>query len=162
MNRGILIDTRCASSLPDVYAAGDCAEGYDASLGANRVLAILPNAYMQGHTAGVNMAGGSAVFDNAVPMNSIGFFGLHMMTAGTYDGERTEEKEDGNIRRFFVKDGRLNGFILIGTTERAGIYTSLIRERTPLDTVDFALMRKAATNLMFSQNIRRKKFGGVV
>ena len=37
-----------------------------------KVMALMPNAYMQGHTAGVNMAGGEAVFDNAIPMNSIG------------------------------------------------------------------------------------------
>lgn len=42
---------------------------------------------MQGHTAGVNMAGGNEVFGKAIPMNSIGFFGLHIMTAGTYEGE---------------------------------------------------------------------------
>ena len=117
---------------------------------------------MQGHTAGVNMAGGGDVFDNAVPMNSIGFFGLHIMTAGTYDGDMTEEKENPNVKRFFVKDGILKGFILIGDTGRAGIYTSLIREKTPLDTVDFELTKKAATNLIFSQKTRRQKFGGVV
>ena len=47
---------------------------------------------MQGHTAGVNMAGGNEVFGKAIPMNSIGFFGLHIMTAGTYEGEMYEEK----------------------------------------------------------------------
>ncbi|MBO4413131.1 MAG: NAD(P)/FAD-dependent oxidoreductase [Clostridia bacterium] len=162
VNRGIIVNEKCETSVENVYAAGDCAEGYDASLGANRVLAILPNAYMQGHTAGVNMAGGEAVFDNAIPMNSIGFFGLHMMTAGTYDGEMTEEKRGGSLRRFFVKDGLLGGYMLIGATDHAGIYTSLIREKTPLDTVDFELTKKAATNMIFSQKIRRKKFGGVV
>ncbi|MBR5767132.1 MAG: NAD(P)/FAD-dependent oxidoreductase [Clostridia bacterium] len=162
VNRGIIVNEKCETSVENVYAAGDCAEGYDASLGANRVLAILPNAYMQGYTAGVNMAGGEAVFDNAIPMNSIGFFGLHMMTAGTYDGEMTEEKRGGSLRRFFVKDGLLGGYMLIGATDRAGIYTSLIREKTPLDTVDFELTKKAATNMIFSQKNRRKKFGGVV
>lgn len=49
---------------------------------------------MQGHTAGVNMAGGNEVFGKAIPMNSIGFFGLHIMTAGTYEGEMYEEKSD--------------------------------------------------------------------
>ena len=150
------------TTVPSVYAAGDCAEGYDSSLGANRVLAILPNAYMQGHTAGVNMAGGSAELANSFPINSVGFFGLHIMTAGTYDGEMTEESRDGAVRRFFVKDGLLRGFILIGSTERAGIYTSLIREKTPLASVDFGLIKSSASNVAFSPDERRKKFGGVV
>ena len=65
-------------------------------------------------------------------------------------------------KRLFTKDGLLKGFILIGKTERAGIYTSLIRERTPLDTIDFDTMKKIATSIAFSPEKRRKKFGSVV
>lgn len=162
VNRGILVNNGMETSIPGVYAAGDCTEGNDISLGARRVLAILPNAYMQGHTAGSNMAGGSAVFDKAIPMNSIGFFGFHIMSAGTYDGVMTEEKESGSLKRFFLKDGLLKGFILLGSAERAGIYTSLIREKTTLDTIDFESSKKLASNSIFSQEIRRKKFGGMV
>ena len=71
------------------------------------------------------------------------------------------QTEEG-IKRYFTKDGLLRGYILIGETERAGIYTSLIREKTPLDTVDFDLTKKVASNLIFSRENRRKKFGGVV
>lgn len=162
VNRGILVNDRMETSLESIYAVGDCTEGNDISLGQKRVLALLPNAYMQGHTAGVNMAGGNEVFGKAIPMNSIGFFGLHIMTAGTYVGEMYEEKSDSTLKRLFTKDGLLKGFILIGKTERAGIYTSLIRERTPLDTIDFETMKKVATSVAFSPENRRKKFGGVV
>ena len=162
VNRGIVVNERMETSVKDIFAAGDCTEGYDVSSGEKRVLAILPNAYMQGHTAGVNMSGGDEVFDKAIPMNSIGFFGMHAMTAGTYDGEMLEEKTENSLKRFFTKDGVLKGFIIIGENERAGIYTSLIRERTSLDTVDFDLMRKTATSAAFSPEIRRKKFGGEV
>ena len=162
VNRGILIDDGMKTSIYDVYAVGDCTEGNDISFGAKRVLAIMPNAYLQGQSAGINMAGGNAVFDKAIPMNSIGFFGLHIMTAGTYEGEMTEEKENGLLKRFFIKDGLLKGFILIGKTDRAGIYTALIREKTPLDTIDFESSKKMASIFIFSQETRRKKFGGVV
>ena len=162
VNRGIVVGTGMQTDLPGIFAAGDCAEGFDASLGGNRVLAILPNAYMQGRTAGINMAGGKETFDTAIPMNSIGFFGFHMMTVGAYDGEMTEEKSEETLKRFFVKDNVLRGFMLLGATDRAGIYTSLVREKTPLDTVDFELTKKMASNMIYSQKIRRKKFGGVV
>ena len=162
VNRGIVVNEKMETSLPHIMAAGDCAEGFDASIGANRVLAILPNAYMQGRTAGVNMAGGAAKLGSAIPMNSIGFFGYHIMTAGAYEGEMLEERSDETVKRFFVKDGLLRGYILLGETERAGIYTALIREKTPLDTIDFELTKKVASNAIFSREIRRKKFGGVV
>ncbi|MBR5381618.1 MAG: NAD(P)/FAD-dependent oxidoreductase [Oscillospiraceae bacterium] len=162
VNRGIVVNGKMETSIPDIYAAGDCAEGYDVSLGQNRVLAILPNAYMQGRAAGVNMAGGDETYDKGMPMNSIGFFGLHAMTAGTYDGEMYEEKDEGSLKRLFTKDDTLRGFILIGLEERAGIYTSLIRERTPLSSLNFEILKKAATTTAFSPELRRKKFGGVV
>lgn len=160
--RGIIVDDGMRTSIEDVFAAGDCTEGNDISSGQKKVLALLPNAYMQGFAAGVNMAGGKSLFDKAVPMNSVGFFGLHAMTAGSYDGELTDCSDNGNIKRFFIRDGLLCGFILIGETERAGIYTSLIREKTPLDTVDFGMLMKTATSAAFTEENRRKKFGGVV
>ena len=167
VNRGVVTDEHMRSSLPDIYAAGDCTEGMDISLGQRRVLAILPNAYMQGFTAGVNMAGGDRVFDNAIPMNAIGFFGLHALSAGTAfapgdGGECFEQRSERGLRRLFTKDGLLTGFMLIGDTARAGIYTALIRERTPLDSINFELLRTAATTAAFPAQQRAKKFGGAV
>ncbi|MBQ1490733.1 MAG: FAD-dependent oxidoreductase, partial [Blautia sp.] len=162
VGRGIVVDEHMHTSLPHIYAAGDCAEGFDLSLGGRRVLAVLPNASLQGFTAGVNMAGHKEAFDKGIPMNSIGFFGLHAMTAGTYEGECFEEKGEGFIRRLYYQDDRLKGFILIGVQERAGIYTSLIREKTPLSSINFDLMKKAATTVAFSPEVRVRKFGGVV
>jgi hypothetical protein len=108
------------------------------------------------------MAGGTQLFDKAIPMNSIGFFGLHAMTAGSYEGELYEEKTATSIKRLFTKDDRLKVFILIGCKERAGIYTSMIREKTPVSSVNFELLKKTASTTAFSPDIRRKKFGGVV
>ena len=162
VNRGIIVDSAMKTTLPHVCAAGDCAEGVEMTTGEHRVIAILPNAYMQGYTAGVNMAGGDAIFDNAVAMNSIGFFDLHCMTAGTYDGEMTEERTETGIKRFYVKNGLLTGFIIIGDTDRAGIYTSLIRNKTPLDTLDFDALKKSAGLMPFSRSDRGKMLGGVV
>lgn len=162
INRGIYINEKSETTLPDIYAAGDCTECYDISKEEKRVIAIMPNAYMQGHAAGVNMSGGKESFDKAIPMNSIGFFGLHAMTAGSYDGEMYEEKKPDKLKRLYVKNNRLVGFMLVGETERTGIYTSLIREKTPIDTIDFEMLKKAATNDIFSAETRRQKFGGVV
>ena len=161
-NRGVLVNEKTETSVPCIYAAGDCTEGEDVSCDQKRVLAILPNAYMQGYTAGVNMAGGDARFDNAIPMNSIGFFGLHTMTAGTYAGDVYEEKGDASCKKLYTQDGLLKGFILIGDTTRAGLFTSLIRNRTPLDSIDFEWMKKNTSSAAFSAEKRSQMFGGVV
>lgn len=166
VNRGIIVDSSMKTSLPDIYATGDCTEGDDYSFGKKRVLALLPNAYMQGKCAGVNMAGGKAVFDNAIPMNSIGFFGLHAMTAGSYfteeEGCRIDVfKGENEIRKFFVKDDTLCGYFLIGKVDRGGIYTDMVRKKTPLSSLDFDLVETNPTFSAFSRDDRKTKFGGV-
>lgn len=161
-DRGVCVDNRQKTSLPHVYAAGDCADSYDIAAGVNRILALLPNASYQGKTAGLNMAGGDAVFDNAIPMNAMGLFGLHMITAGVYEGECYEEKSDGKYKKLFYKDGLLKGFILIGDVARAGIYTSLIRNKTPLDNVNFELLKKTPALAAFSETYRKEKLTGRV
>lgn len=167
VNRGIIINDKMQTNIVDIYAAGDCSEGNDITLGQKRVLAILPNAYMQGFCAGVNMAGGNSLFDNAIPMNSIGFFGLHAMTAGSYYTEKEggsvyEENGENSIKRLYMKDGVLTGYIIIGDVNRAGIYTSLVREKTSLDTINMDMLKKNPSLAMFFPEIRRKKLGGVI
>ncbi len=164
VNRGIRVDAACRTSLPEIYAAGDCTEYRDISADADKIMALMPNAYMQGHTAGVNMAGGEAVFDQAIPMNSIGFFGLHCHTAGSQpEGcEMYEEADEKHIKRLFVKDDKLTGFMLIGHMHRTGIYTALIRNQTPLSTVDFARLKLEPQLAAMGSAYRSKVLKGVV
>ncbi|MDO5123335.1 MAG: FAD-dependent oxidoreductase [Eubacteriales bacterium] len=167
VNRGIVVNTKMQTSISDIFAAGDCSEGYDLSIDKNRVLALLPNAYMGGYTAGVNMAGGDNEFDDAIPMNSIGFMGLHIMTAGNYvteedGGTVIVKKTSDTTKKFFVKENELKGYIIVGNILGGGIYTSLIREKTPLDTLDFDLITENASAFAFSSQKRRLMFGGVV
>ena len=140
--RAITVDSHMRTSIPDIYAAGDCTESIDISCGGIKVMALMPNANIQGFCAGVNMAGGDKSFDNAVPMNSIGLFGCHVMSAGSYEGERRVIKTESCLKEFYIKDDLLKGFIIVDDTERAGIYPSLIRNKIPLGDVDFESLAK--------------------
>ena len=161
-DRGIVTDEGMRTSLPDVYAAGDCTESSDIASGKRRILALLPNAYRQGYCAGENMAGGDARFGDAMPLNAIGFFGSHILTAGAYEGESFISGEGDTYRRFFVKDGVLKGFILIGAPERAGIYTALVRERRSLSEVDFEMLKTEPRLSAFSAEERKKALAAEV
>jgi len=160
-DKGIIINEKSETSTADIYAAGDCTQTFDVSSGQSRVMALLPNAYMQGECAGINMAGGEKIFDRAIPMNAIGFFGLHVITAGNYSGEVYSENES-HYKRLFYSENKLNGYILIGNVEKAGIYTSIIRERTPLDTLDFALICEKPGLMAFTKEDRKIKLGGEI
>lgn len=159
VGKGIKTDKAQLTSLPDIYAAGDCTESFDLSSGTERILALLPNAYMQGEVAGKNMAGGEALYEKAIPMNAIGFYGLHIITAGSYDGDSDFTEADGeNYKRLIFRKGKLVGFILMGDEiRRAGIYTSLIREQVPVDTVDLLLLKEKPQLLLFGKDARKNK-----
>lgn len=161
VNRGILTDIHCATNLPDIYAAGDCTVSHNIASDQDQILALLPNAYMQGETAGIEMAGGEANYDKAIPMNAMGMLGLHMITAGVYDGEVYKEQNCEGYKKLFVKDGKLKGYILIGDViKRAGIYTSLIREQTSLDEIDFDLIKHSPQLMAFAKKERKVKLAG--
>ncbi|MDR2596848.1 MAG: FAD-dependent oxidoreductase [Treponema sp.] len=160
IERGIIVNEKSETSVKNIYAAGDCTQTLDVSSGQNKIMALLPNAYMQGEAAGINMANGDISFSKAIPMNAIGFFGLHIITAGNYTGDVYSENGGGNYKRLFYSDNKLNGYILIGNVEKAGIYTSLIRERTPLDTIDFALVCEKPGLMAFTKEDRMIKLGG--
>jgi NAD(P)H-nitrite reductase large subunit len=141
VNRGIIIDEKMRTNVVDIYAAGDVTEGTDAITGERKIMALWPNAYAQGYEAGIDMSGAKDDFNGVFPMNAIGFFGLSMITAGVQTGEGVTaiakyNENTGAMKRFFVKDGKLVGMMLIGEVDRAGIYTYLISEKIPLSSLE--------------------------
>ncbi len=164
VEKGIITDMTQLTTIPDVYAAGDCTVSYDCSSGTDRILALLPNAFMQGEVAGKNMAGKETYYMNAIPMNAIGFYGLHIITAGSYDGEAfvEENAEKEQYKKLVMKDGQLKGYILMGDVARAGIYTSMIKEQIPLADVDIELLKTKPQMMMFGKARRDEKLAGKI
>ena len=162
VNRGIVTDQKQAvEGLRDVYAAGDCTESLDITTGQQKILALLPNAFMQGEIAGQNMAGKEAYYLNAMPMNAIGFFGLHIITAGSYEGEAfTETDGKENYKKLVTADNELKGFILMGDVKRAGIYTYMIKWHMPIDECDFEMLKDKPRLAAFSREYRNEKLAG--
>ena len=158
--KGIVVDETGKTSLEDVYAAGDCVESHDLTNGKDGVIAILPNAYLQGHAAGVSMAGGEERFDETMPMNAGGFFGVHLVTAGSYEGESHITKTENSYRRLVIKDGVLKGFIIVGDIRRSGIYTALIRKRIPLHDIDLERLLESPQLLVYDRKTREELLGG--
>jgi NAD(P)H-nitrite reductase large subunit len=138
IERGITVDLDMRTTVDDVYAAGDCVEALDMLLDDNRVIAIWPNAYRQGHVAGSNMAGVRKSYGDGFAMNSIEVCGVPTISVGISDPNKgddgyevmeTYDRETLIYKKLVLRDQRLVGAILIGDIDRAGIYTGLIRDR---------------------------------
>lgn len=160
VNKGIATDDHCATTIKNIYAAGDCTESHDITINQDRILALLPNAYMQGECAGINMAGGNALYNKAIPMNAIGFFGLHIITAGSYNGTEHIIESNDSYKKLITDNNLLKGYIMIGDVQRAGIYTSLIREQRSLKSIDFDLIKEKPQLMAFSKRERAKALAG--
>lgn len=134
--QGILIDEYCRTSAPNIYAAGDVAQYKDTLTGNSCVIPIFPNAFRQGTTAGINMAGGKAALRDNFPMNSTEIFGLPVIALGlagssAKDCEVFEKFQETErcYKRLVLKNNRVVGALFIGDIERAGIMAGLIREK---------------------------------
>lgn len=143
INRGVVVDDKMMTSVKNVYAAGDVAEGYDMVLGAKRVLPIWTNAYIQGKVAGMNMAGEKLSYDKLLPMNSITFCDVPIISMGLTEapegsGYKVIEKNDlrNNVhKRFILKDNIIVGGCFVTSVDRAGIFTGLIKNK--IDVSDY-------------------------
>ena len=82
---GIIVNDQMNSNIPDVYAAGDVAEGCDFFLGKPGINPILPNAIHQGRIAGSNMVGERISDSGWISMNVLYFFGNHAGSIGTFE-----------------------------------------------------------------------------
>lgn len=157
IGRGIVTDDHQETTVVNVYAAGDCTQSFDITSHTQKNLAILPNAFLQGEVAGMNMAGGEAVYDQAFPLNSVGFMGLYILSAGTYEGDTYETETSEQYKKIFIKDNVLKGYIIIGDCMRGGIYTNLIREQTDLSTIDLEMLITSPQIMAFNQSSRKEK-----
>lgn len=138
INRGVVVDERMATNVPDIYAAGDVVEAYDVLNEKKQVIAILPLAYEQGRVAGANMAGGSRSYPGGIALNSLPIFDLPLMTMGiTLTDGRSDldvlvHSGDGVYRKLVFQGDRLVGAILIGDVAHGGVLTWLIRSKLPV------------------------------
>jgi len=134
---GIRVDSHLKSSVDDVYAAGDVAQGPD-FMGGWSVHAIQPTAVEHGRIAALNMAGGNASYHGSLAMNVLDTAGLVSSSFGQWQGveggdsvERMDEERFRYIRLEF--DGeRLVGAICLGRTDQIGMLRGLIQSRVRL------------------------------
>lgn len=164
INRGILVNKKMETNIEDIYAAGDVAEGYDMLKGTAGVIPIWPNAYNQGLTAGENMTGADKTYEEGFARNSIGFFGLPMITAGIINPEGDEYEilvdkavEDNTYRKVVLRDDKIVGFIYLNKVDRAGILTGLIKEQQDIGDIKEKILADDFGYLTFSEEWRRAK-----
>jgi NAD(P)H-nitrite reductase large subunit len=167
VNRGVVVDKNMRTSVQDVYAAGDVAEGYDFVMGCNRVIPIWPNAYMGGRIAGLNMAGRQMTYDFGMSMNAIDFFGFNVVSAGLL--ECVDEKEVETLiyynapakayKKIILRRNRIAGIIMVNEILTSGLLVGLMKKALDVSQVKEKLLSEDFNIADLPEHIRREGLG---
>ena len=145
--QGVLTDDRLQTNIAGVYAAGDCAEAFDAVTGKTIVSAIQPNAADQAYCAGMNMAGKQTQLRGVTQINVLDTLGLISTSFGQWQGvpggQHAELTDEANFRyvRLEFDDDVLVGSNAIGHIEHVGLVRGLIQSRVKLGPWKDRLLR---------------------
>ena len=144
---GINIDEFMQTTTPDIYAAGDVAQGIDLSTGEPDVLAIQPVAVEHGRIAALNMAGQPTPHRGSLNMNVLDTLGLISSSFGAWmgveGGETAYHIDDENYKylRLQFKGDKLVGAQSVGMTDHVGIARGLIQTELDLGKWKAELMK---------------------
>lgn len=164
VNQGIIVDETMRTNVPNVFAAGDVAEGFNLITGERQVIATWPNACSQGQTAGINMTGGMHK-NQGLNSNICGFLGKTVASVGITIPENGDFEEvvcrdfaKGRYRKLvWNKSDELVGAVLMGKVADIGVISNLIRNRVKIPKEKRSQMVRSTIKYgdYFSQNTGR-------
>jgi NADPH-dependent 2,4-dienoyl-CoA reductase/sulfur reductase-like enzyme len=136
--QGVLTNEHLQTSVPGIYAAGDCAEAFDQVSGKTIVSAIQPNAADQAYVAAMNMIGKKAVLKGVTQINVLDTLGLISSSFGAWEGvaggQHVEltDKAAGRHLSLQFKDDVMVGCNSVGWTNHVGVMRGLVEGRVRL------------------------------
>jgi NADPH-dependent 2,4-dienoyl-CoA reductase/sulfur reductase-like enzyme len=135
-DNGIVVDDELRTSDPDIYAAGDVANFFNAGVGRRMRVEHEDNANAMGTVAGRNMAGAATRYDH-VPFFYSDLFELGYEAVGDLDSRfKTIAEWKTPFREgvvYYLDGGRVKGVLLWNTWGQVDAARALMREPGPFD-----------------------------
>jgi NAD(P)H-nitrite reductase large subunit len=146
--QGVLTDEHLQTSVPNIYAAGDCAEAFDKVSGTTIVSAIQPNAAEQARVAALNMVGQRTALKGVTQINVLDTLGLISTSFGNWQGvaggeQATLTAEHRHLNLQF-KDDVMIGCNSVGWTEHVGAMRGLVEGQIHLGAWKNKLIKNPA------------------
>jgi NAD(P)H-nitrite reductase large subunit len=166
IEKGILVNERMETNLPDVYAAGDVTQAYDKILKSYRTIPIWPNAYQQGKIAGYQMAGNKKyLYKGSFMMNSIEVGHVPTISIGVtnplpdngYQVIKKFDRASNVYRKVILKGDVVVGAIFSGQIDRAGILTGLLRDGVEVKGFKKQLLNDQFGFISFPKTLRKER-----
>jgi NAD(P)H-nitrite reductase large subunit len=145
IEKGILVNEFLETNIPDIFAAGDCAQFRYVKTGEAPIEQLWYTGKMQGETLANTICGNKTTYDRGIWFNSAKFFDLEFQTYGKILTEITPEQEsfyweheNGKISfraNYNKSDRSIIGFNFIGIRFRQVIAEQWIREQKEIEYV---------------------------
>ena len=141
LEEGVVVDQHTRTNVPGIYAAGDVAVTFDPITGESMMTGLWTNAVEMGRCAGTNMAGRETAYGgtfgilNATQVASMPFVSMGIVHTENTDYETHTKATPSSYRKLVFApdaDACLVGALFIGDITKAGLYKSLIREKTEI------------------------------
>ncbi len=129
---GISVNRYLQTNYQNIYACGDVAETKDLLTQELTIHGLHTVAISHGKTAALNILGNERKYEKQFSMNSLKELSFKLMVVGELEGEVLKHKDRGVLRKIYLKDNKINGFVLLGDISNAGLYFSLLRKRTDI------------------------------
>lgn len=138
-NRAIIVNDYMETSLPDIYAVGECAEHRGVAYG------LVAPLYEQGKTLAKRLVSGSrsevTPYTGSVVFTQLKVSGVNVFSAG--DFHETEETKsirvhdefDRVYKKVVIEENRVRGAVLFGDTSDAPRLLDLMRKRTDISSM---------------------------
>jgi len=118
---------------PRILVAGDVAITRHALGGPDGLFAMAPNAIAQARVAAANVLGGRETYAGSLNANVLRkHIDFPIVSAGRFEGEPVTFTDGRLFRRVYLRNGRINGYILVGDTRLSGYIYNLYVSREPV------------------------------
>jgi nitrite reductase (NADH) large subunit len=137
---GIKVNDYLETNVEGIFAAGDAAQCFDYVRQKSWWNPLWPNAVEQGEIAARNMAGQKRAYIGCTNLNAVNIDKLSLICGGETNKKDKDNEEyvikdlPGNYEKLVFSADRLIGFILLGNTEKAGVLTSLLMQKSITST----------------------------
>lgn len=135
VNRGIVVNDHMETSDPDIFAVGECVEHRGAVYG------LVAPLLEQGKVLAATITGNKGPrYEGTIPASKLKIMGVDVFSAGrvteTEEREivRYEDPSLGVYKRLMVKDGKLEGVVLVGDAGDSHRYADWLRSGADLSS----------------------------
>jgi NAD(P)H-nitrite reductase large subunit len=126
---GIPVNRYLQTNYENIYACGDVAQTEDLVTGEMTIHGLHTVAVNHGQRAALNILGAERKYQKQFSTNSLKELSYKLMVVGKLDGEEIKYKDKGVLRKIYIKNNKINGFVLLGDISNAGLLFSLIKKR---------------------------------